>query len=48
MTDLDPSICEVHIWIGEENRPKLELDEHDAGGLRCDAGDKAKSERVAP
>jgi hypothetical protein len=26
--------------IGKENRPKLELDERDAGGLLGDAGDK--------
>lgn len=31
-------------WIGEESRPKLALDEHTAGGLLGDAGDKAKGE----
>jgi len=33
-------------WIGKENRPKLELDQRDSGGLLVNAGDKAKGERA--
>lgn len=33
-------------WIGKENRPKLALDERDAGGLQGDTDDKAKSARA--